>query len=352
MTNPKVSIIVPVYNVEDYLDQCLESLSKQSLKEIEILVVDNASTDNSPAIIEKWKNLEPRIRVFTHKLNTWSGGAYNTGIRNAKSEYIAIVDSDDWVDVKTFESVHQQAISSDYDIVVFGAYYTDAKGEKLPQSLIYPENKVYSDLEAFNSYMDMVKDYPIYNASWGKLWRRSLYTDNNITYSEKWSFEDISVTPRLLYQAKKSLLIKDVFYYYRQQPNSQTAQIKPEYLDAVKEFNIFKQFLLEKNSYEEYKDRLWKRFYQTFLTWWYYMMIVKKTSGDLYLKHFLEWCHRLYEELETEDLNCLSAAIGNTDQQKFPFLIFKEDMPEGPLRDVFKDLVEKSSIAQEMIIHS
>ena len=120
---PKVSIIVPVYNVEKYLDRCMESLLNQTLKDIEIILVDDGSPDNCPQMCDDYAKTDSRVKVV-HKANAGLGYARNSGLDVASGEYVAFVDSDDYVDTKIYESLLLEAENSGAD-VVFCKYYTE-----------------------------------------------------------------------------------------------------------------------------------------------------------------------------------------------------------------------------------
>ena len=114
----KVSIIIPVYNVESYLRRCLDSVVNQTLKDIEIILVNDGSTDGSLAICEEYAKNDDRIKIITRK-NGGLSAARNTGLDNATSEYIGFIDSDDWVDTNFFENLYNTAIEKNCD-VAFG----------------------------------------------------------------------------------------------------------------------------------------------------------------------------------------------------------------------------------------
>ena len=115
--NPQISVIVPIYNVEKYLAKCIDSIINQTLTNIEIILVNDGSTDNSRKIIDKYDKKDSRIKVI-HKKNGGQGSARNAGLDIAKGEYIGFVDSDDWIDSNMYENLYNAAISNNADIVV------------------------------------------------------------------------------------------------------------------------------------------------------------------------------------------------------------------------------------------
>lgn len=131
MKQPKVSIIVPVYNVEKYLDRCMQSLLGQTLKELEIILVDDGSPDNSPALCDNYESASdnlhwPIIKVI-HKINEGLGFARNSGLEIATGEYIAFLDSDDFVDVNMYEQLYLKAKAKDIDVVTVIAIFIKIK---------------------------------------------------------------------------------------------------------------------------------------------------------------------------------------------------------------------------------
>lgn len=167
MKQPKVSIIVPVYNVEKYLDRCMQSLLGQTLKELEIILVDDGSPDNSPALCDNYESASdnlhwPIIKVI-HKINEGLGFARNSGLEIATGEYIAFLDSDDFVDVNMYEQLYLKAKAKDIDVVYCNCnIYKDKKH-------IYPrkdveEEVIFRGREAVDDFLlDMIAPLPEYH---------------------------------------------------------------------------------------------------------------------------------------------------------------------------------------------
>ena len=121
MNEPKISIIIPVYNVGKYLDECLESCINQTLEDIEIICVDDASPDNSIKILEEYQQKDSRIKIFRHEKNKNLGGARNTGLENATGEYVWFVDSDDYIDTKACQILYDTIKEFDVNMLCFSA---------------------------------------------------------------------------------------------------------------------------------------------------------------------------------------------------------------------------------------
>ena len=122
MARPKVSVVVPIYNVEKYLRQCLDSIVNQTLKDIEIICVDDGSTDSSPEIIQEYAAKDSRVKVIT-KPNSGYGNSMNRGFDLAEGEYVGIVESDDYAELDMFEKLYQRAEKNKLDVVKSGYYF-------------------------------------------------------------------------------------------------------------------------------------------------------------------------------------------------------------------------------------
>lgn len=194
--NGLVSIIVPVYNVEKYVLKCLKSLAGQTYKDIEVIVVDDGSTDKSGKICDEFK--DERFRVF-HKKNGGLSSARNFGIKKARGNVLAFVDSDDFVK-KDFIEKMLNRLNDDIYVVVCG--YNNEK----------PKEEVLSGREA--TIRLLIKQENIDLITWNKLYRKSLFIDNNIWFPEGKKHEDALTTYKLLSKAKRVGYIPDALYGY------------------------------------------------------------------------------------------------------------------------------------------
>ena len=143
MGSPKVTVVVPIYNVEKYLRQCLDSIVNQTLKDIEIICVDDGSTDSSPQIIQEYMDKDSRVKVIT-KPNSGYGNSMNRGFDMAEGEYIGIVESDDYADPEMFEEMYNVASSNQLDVVKSGFYYYYS----IPKERNEKEEISYEDIHA------------------------------------------------------------------------------------------------------------------------------------------------------------------------------------------------------------
>lgn len=219
----KVSIIVPVYNAEKYLDKCVESITKQTEEDIEILLIDDDSTDSSGRMCEEWAKKDSRIRVF-HIENIGVSNARNQGIKNSNSPYIMFVDSDDWIKkdmvgclLKNIEESKSQAVFCNYIIV--------RDGEEIPCEGIL-EYKVYQSDEVSKIISNMFGGGRYYSSIWRGIYKREIIENSNIYFQNLQFAEDLVFNLEYLLNCNRVKIIKDELYYYRVNSTSALQSLK------------------------------------------------------------------------------------------------------------------------------
>lgn len=245
---PKVSVIVPVYNTEEYLEKCLNSLVGQTLEDIEIIVVNDGSPDNSYLIIEKFVKLYPNKIIYINKPNGGMGDARNFGIKRATGEYIGFVDSDDYVEKEMFEELYDKAKTEKFDIVVSDAYmvYPDNKEKQEVGSSV--EQDTFDKLEIKKI---MIKIYP---SPWNKIYKRELF--DSIEFKKGIWFEDTEILLRLIPEINSIGVLKKPYYNYLQRQNSITYTFNKKLYDLIDNMDGVIEYYKNKGIYEEYKDEL------------------------------------------------------------------------------------------------
>lgn len=212
-----VSVIVPVYNVEDYLRKCIDSIIDQSYKNIEIILVDDGSPDGCPAICDEYAKWERRIKVI-HKGNGGLSDARNSGILESSGEYIAFVDSDDYIAADFIKVLLDQAVKHEADISVCNFYRVyDQKlvAETKPVHFAELTNiEAMRDVFAYPSLCDIM--------SCNKLYKRELFVKNEVAFPVGKIYEDDFVTYKLCYYADRVVFIDEPLYYYTQREGSIT----------------------------------------------------------------------------------------------------------------------------------
>lgn len=208
MENPLISIIVPVYNVEKYLKKCLDSLLNQTYRNIEIIIVNDGSPDDSQTIIDKYLQKDERINCVIQE-NGGLSSARNTGIENATGELLAFVDSDDWVEPDMIHSLYSALKKNKADIAICDVSTDFENGEQktvLKQAEGYPDTiKTKENKDAFLA---------IDCFACNKLFKKKLFSDSNIKFPKGLLYEDIATFPRLFVRAQKITFVRKSLYHY------------------------------------------------------------------------------------------------------------------------------------------
>lgn len=213
----KVSIIIAVYNAEDSLRVTLESVASQTYRNVEVIIVDDGSTDRSLDICREYAKNDSRVSIVT-QANGGAAKARNVAIRRATGEFIAIVDSDDHVDKDYINFLVENAVMHDADISTCGFYFQYEDG-RIEKYMNYDQDgRLFTGQEAVSSHF--LENTPLYNVFWNKLYRRSLFVDNDINMPEGEIYEDSRTLYRLYFYAKKIIYRTKPLYYYQQHPNS------------------------------------------------------------------------------------------------------------------------------------
>jgi len=211
----KLSIIIPVYNVEETLENCVRSILCQRFRDYQLILVDDGSTDGSSAICDTFTQEDHRIQVV-HKKNGGLSSARNKGISKARGEYITFVDSDDRIGEDTLSPLMQLlAIHHEYDILEYPVYIHYGNASK--QHRFYPGTNVYTDM---NDYWLKGKAYE-HCYAWNKIYRRSLF--NDVCFPEGKIFEDVYTLPLLLNKCETVATTNEGMYYYYDNPKGITA---------------------------------------------------------------------------------------------------------------------------------
>lgn len=215
--SPKISVIIPVYNVEPYLRQCLDSVVNQTLKDIEIICIDDCSTDNSLEILKEYAQKDGRIVLIHMEVNQGAYVARNKGLEVASGEYIGFVDPDDYIELNTYEVSYNTARQNDADIVVFGGKSFGKKNNWADKKLNTRKASYMSD-----SYSALFNENGAFPYIWNKIYRRKMISESRIRFrSDRYGMDNVfcfMVFPI----AKKILFVSNSFYHWRQRTNSAT----------------------------------------------------------------------------------------------------------------------------------
>lgn len=220
-----VSVIVPVYNVEKYLRRCLETVVAQSLQDIEVILVDDGSTDSSGVICDEYKKKYPDMIRVIHKENGGLGPARNSGLEIATGDYIGFVDSDDWITIDMFEKLYNYAESNRYDMVFCDMFYVDAAKSTITKSSLYYKNEpcLVTTEQAFVN--------GVYCYAWNKLYKAELIKDKRFP---NLVFEDIPVITNVIANCSRIGYLPESLYFYERKPGTLSTSYKSaKMLDTI-----------------------------------------------------------------------------------------------------------------------
>ena len=237
----KISLIIPVYNCEKYLEKCLESVMKQDLAGIEVIIINDGSEDNSLEIVEGYKSRFKNISIINQE-NKGQGAARNLGIKIAKGEYIGFIDADDYIEPNMISSMYYTAKDNNCDVVNCGTNIVSKDGNIVKEISIVESGQLNSE----EAILSMIKGENMFSV-WNKLFKRELFISNNIFFKEGCYYEDIYVIVKAFSSAKKIYNIEKSLYYYVQNSKSTTKQKKVRYYnDLLMEVARTKEYINDK----------------------------------------------------------------------------------------------------------
>lgn len=241
---PDISIIVPIYNAEKYLNKCIESLINQTKKELEFILVNDGSTDNSEEIIKSYK--DKRIKYFKNE-NQGIGKTRNFGIEKATGKYIMFVDSDDYIDKNMAKLMFDKAFSNSLDMVVCD-YYKVINNENIEEKL--PSFKPTT----LKNSPDLLCGINL--SPWNKIYKTSLIKDNNIKFVENLKYEDAPFVIEALDKANKVGKVNKCLNYYVIHGNSETTVRDKRVFDILKIIDKIRKYFKDKDYIKESLDKL------------------------------------------------------------------------------------------------
>ena len=290
---PKVSIIVPVYNTEQYLRQCLDSLLSQTLVDIEIVCVNDGSTDSSPKILEEYTKNDSRVKVITQK-NAGQSAARNKGLLSASGEYIGFLDSDDYVKPEMFQKLYNNSKKYDTDITMCGVTTLNSKTSQFSDEDTYLTMNLFPkeyDERAFTPSETYDFLFRICVPPWNKIFKREFLEQNSLRFIEGVNFEDNVFFLDSYLRAKSISLVRECLVVYRMA--SETSYSFSEKQD-FKKLDFFKIMKSEKNTLQKLKlyNKLIKQFEiakRNTLIYWYRKVHTPKIKFIYRLKLFFEY---------------------------------------------------------------
>ena len=304
---PKISVIIPVFNDEEYIGRCLKSLINQSLKEIEIICINDGSNDNSLEIIEGYKNKDDRIQIISQN-NQGAGISRNNGMKFAKGEYISFVDADDWLESDSFEKLYANAIANDSEMVLFNSIEHGINGST--------RERIYMPADESVDYNNFVFDYNyekklVMNKMfviWSKIYKTSFLKENNLEFYNHKIFNDVQFHIESMLLAKRISYLPEILYHYNR-ANENSLQTKATLSNnKIIIFDVFKgvkDFLIKQDYYDEFKQN-------------FAQFMVVESRANL-LKTNDEFKNDYYDKLRSE---FIKMNFNPTTLNKFPFGLY------------------------------
>lgn len=356
VNRPKLSVIVPIYNTEKYLERCLESICKQSYKDMEIILVDDGSTDTSKEIITSFMQQDKRIISVSHEKNRGLFQARVTGVEKSQGEYIAFVDSDDTIGVDWFRLLVKKAEETTADIVMGNTICEDDKHYKYIYNTYYfaaRSRKCLCGEEVLDSLMENEGMCFSKHTVWNKLYSRRIW-EQSLPHFHKLQehfimTEDISFSVVLHYYAKKlAYSYHDGYFYFRNNESSTISvnglnKIQKNVGDLKRSFSFVKEFLEEKKVFDRYAKN-YRNLKERYFRWWSYSVQKnteeKSKEAQRIKKDFLEFFEKKEFELPIEEDDCFTdvSTAWNDKYEQLKSLIL-DDAVKCVSFDIFDTLV-------------
>lgn len=249
----KVSFVVIGYNIESYISRCLKSIINQTLKDIEVIFVDDGSTDDTIKVVNNFK--DNRIIVISQE-NQGANSARKTGFKASKSDYIVFIDGDDWIDENLAKELYAIATKDNYDIVCYNHFlaYDDRT--------IIKKQQIYEDIKG-SKYLELLLSQKISHNLWNKFYKREFLHNSNFECIDNITMgDDLVANVKLAVNSPKVIMLDNSYYYYYQRVSSVTKKISSKTLEIEKAILSVENILDEKNilsKYREYINYLWFR---------------------------------------------------------------------------------------------
>ena len=326
---PKVSILVPIFNVEGYLRECLDSLINQTLQDIEIICINDGSTDSCPEILKEYSQKDSRIKVI-NKENSGYGASMNRGLKEANGEYIGIVESDDFVKNIMFEDLYKLAKKNDADLVKSDFYYYTAFNNRARQAgKIKRRNlkKVFS----IKNDCRILKMMP---TIWSAIYKRDFLLENNIKFLETpgASYQDTSFAFKTLSAAKRMMFTNKAYLYYRSDNENSSVKSKGKVFAICDEWEEISRFVDNRPEIKSIVNDI--KLSTQFNAYMWNAMRIDALFLDEFLIRFQKEFKKYYENDEIKD--------------NFYKKVKKEDL-QMLLNDIenFKEFIKEFALKQE-----
>lgn len=331
----KISVIMPVYNVKDFLRECMDSLIHQTLKEIEIICVDDESSDGSYDILLEYVQKDDRVKVIRQK-NGGAGAARNNGLQYATGEYLSILDADDFYELDMLEKAYSKVKEQDSDIVVFACdHYDNSEKTYSPNNYsihknLLPENSPFAGVDVPKDIFKLFVGW-----SWDKLFKTSFIQENNLKFQEQRTTNDMLFVFSAVVKAQKIVILDEVLVHHRREAGSLSVTREKSWHCFYDALVALKKQLMEWNLYE--------RFQQDFINYcvhfslWNLNTLKEPTHTLLYNKLRDEW----FDSLDV--IEHPESYFYNKYEYKQYRLIYEHSLDEKISKDTVKEISKRKN---------
>ncbi len=305
MANPLISVIMPVYNVEKYLEQSVKSVLNQTYENFELILVDDKATDSSPEMCDKFVQLDKRVQVIHKPQNEGLGFARNTGLDAAKGQYILFIDSDDYIDAETL-SKSTSNLTDTTEVLVYGInrFYENKNGDVKKHELLSPlKASTSSSTEVADLFVSLNKA-KVFPFAWNKLYKTSFLREIGARFEKTKTIEDFLFNIYVFSKATNINVIPDELYHYRKpQHETLASAYNPDFFNLCKrKYLLEKEFLATTGSTKEENQQIVYASYVKHL--FSFFIKNKKSNANLSFKEQLNQMEAaLKDELTIEVLN-------------------------------------------------
>ena len=323
-----ISIIIPVYNVEKYLERCIESVISQTYKNLEIILVDDGSTDSSGKLCDEFAQKDDRIKVI-HKKNGGISDARNVGIEQVTGKYVGFADSDDYLEKDMIETLYNLSVKHDADISIVSYY--EMYNNKLISVRDSGKLEILDRVEAIR---ELLIDTKIQSYAWNKLFKRELF--EGLEFPKGRNFEDIATTLLLFEKSEKVVLLEKPKYYYLRRDNSivgtRNAKTYLDYLDV-----IYDKYCYLKDKYPEIE--LYNAYNYCINMIWVYTIIVSFEIDEAYEEFTKKY--KLLKELIEKYENEITDKLDYYNKAVLYMMLLDKDICKDAVKTLYKTFKEK-----------
>ncbi len=315
--NPKISIIVPCYNAQRFLHKCLNTILNQTIKDIEIICVDDCSTDDTAQILLEFAKKDKRIKILTHAKNSGISVTRNTGIEAATGDYIAFIDSDDYIDVTMMEKLYNKAEKTGAEIVLSNIYlYFEDTGAKQ----LFRDNRYFTYLSSRLFTLTEEPRLVTYIGVWDRIYTRDLILKNNLRFPVGLVYEDHLFTIQAMACAKSITVVNEPLYYYRKNAGGSITdnEIKNDKykFNFVEISKLIKTFMKNRGIYKTLQNEYLK----------YHIFYATIHQSNCSIKNFSTFFNMMRAITSDEDYEVLEKTNLNYLQEKYVHALKNNDV--------------------------